>query len=105
MAKRKISRVGLDASGKIDWDDWRNCIIAFWAERRFHGKFIAAQTGLTLGQVYERCHRYGIRLRDARDGAGADSESLTAQYSVGNINRANKRIILANFPDPTDYEE
>lgn len=102
---KKYSRVGLTESRRIDWGDWRNCIIAFWAERRFHGRFIAKQTGLTVGQVYERCRRYGIRLRDARDGSGADSEAMAAQYGVGNINRANQRLILANFPDPTEYEE
>ncbi len=105
MAKRKISKVGLDASGRIDWGDWRNTIIAFWAGNRFHGRFIAEQTGLTLGQVYERCHRYGIKLRDARDGVGPESEQLTALYGIGKITRAKQIQVLKQYPDPTEYDD
>lgn len=102
---KKYSRVGLTGSRRIDWEDWRNCIICFWAEKRFHGAFIAAQTGLTLGQVYERCRRYGIRLRDARDGSGADSEALIDAYGLTNIGTVGQRQIVKKYPDPTEYEE
>lgn len=102
---KKYSRVGLTESGRIDWEDWRNCIIKFWAEKRFHAAFIASQTGLTVGQVYERCRRYGIGLRDARDGSGADSEAMVAQYGLGNIGTVGQRQIVNKYPDPTEYEE
>ncbi len=105
MAKRKISKIGLNASGRINWQDWRNCIIAFWAGHRFHARFIAEQTGLTVGQVYERCHRYGIRLRDARDGVGPESEQLTALYGAGKISRTRQAQVLKQYPDPTEYDE
>ncbi len=102
---KKYSRVGLTESGRIDWDNWLNCVVAFWAERRFHGRFIAEQTGLTVGQVYARCRRYGISLRDARDGSGADSEALIGQYGLRNIGTVGQRQIAKKYPDPTEYEE
>ncbi len=100
--KRKISKVGLNKSGRIDWDDWINCAVAFWAERRFHGRFIAAQTGLTVGQVYERCRRYGIGLRNARDGEGANSEAITKNYGAETITRARKAQVTADYPNPDE---
>lgn len=104
MAKRKISKVGL-VNGRIDWDgpdSWINQIVAFWAEKRFHGRFIAQQTGLTVGQVYERCRRYGIKLRDARDGNGADSEALVGHYGLRNIGTFTRRQIARKYPNPDE---
>ncbi len=102
MVRRKISKVGLNKSGRIDWDSWINCVVAFWAERRFHGKFIAKQTGLTVGQVYERCRRYNIGLRDARDGGGANSEAIAKNYGAETITRARKRQITETYPNPDE---
>lgn len=106
MPKRKISKVGL-TDGKMDWgaNGWMNHAVAFWANKRFSGREIAHQTGLTVGQVYARCQRYGIRLNDARNGVGPDSEAVIGNYGLATITVSRKRQIMETYPDPTEYEE
>lgn len=88
----------------MDWsvNGWMNHAVAFWANKRFSGREIAHQTGLTVGQVYERCRRYGISLRDARNGVGPDSEAVIKNYGVENISRTRKRQIMGTYPNPDE---
>ncbi len=103
MAKRRkrSSTVGL-LNGRMDWDNWLNRVVAFWAEKRFSGWFIAEMTGLTVGQVYARCQKYGIRLRDSRNGEGRDSQATAKLYGAGTITRARKQDIMVRFPNPEE---
>ena len=98
---RRSSTVGL-LNGRINWDDWINRAVAFWAGKRFSGKFIAKMTGLTVGQVYARCQKYGIQLRASRNGEGKDSEITAKMYSAGTITRARKVYIMDNFANPDE---
>jgi len=107
MIRRKTSHVGLNKSGRIDWDGpngWLNKAVAFWAEKRFSGKFIGRMTGLTVGQVYSRCHKYGIKLLDTRNGEGADSQAVAKNYGAGTITGTRKKHIVDTYPNP-DAEE
>ena len=99
--RKRSSTVGL-LNGRMDWDNWLNRAVPFWAERRFSGKFIAQMTGLTVGQVYARCHKYGIRLLDTRDGEGANSEAIANNYSAGTITITRKRQIMNDYPNPDE---
>lgn len=85
MRKTKtISRVGL-SSGRINWEESLNMTCVYYCEAGFHGKVIASATGLTVGQVYNRCHKLGIKLRDYRDGETSAAKVFLEEYSVKNI--------------------
>jgi hypothetical protein len=57
MKKRRFKRV--------DWDSAENMIPLHVAvhEFPFDGRTLAQMTGLTVGQVYYRLHRYGVKLK------------------------------------------
>jgi hypothetical protein len=84
MAKRitvKPSRVGL-TNGKIDWDQYLNCVVERFADKGLYGRVIARHTGLTTGQVYNRCKRLGIKLRDYRNGKSPAALVVVKKFAV-----------------------
>ena len=76
--KRKEKR-GL-INGRIAWNMDENIICSYLAERGFHAHKIASLTGMTEGQVYNRCRLLGAKLRDYRNG-----ETPAAKVILSNI--------------------
>ena len=87
MAKRKhtrkkMSRVGLNSRGRVDWDAPVNLNCLQLSDLGFHGEVISKVTGLTRGQVYGRNRSTGRKLRDYRDGLSGPAKSIITQYKL-----------------------
>jgi hypothetical protein len=88
MAKKrngKRKNTGLNKRGRIDWSDRHNLSAAMLAEHGLHGAAIARHTGLSLGAVYYRNKRCGIKLRDYRDGKSGPAVMLIRGFAVKNM--------------------
>lgn len=101
MKRKRHSTVGLGTNGRIDWEgNWVNKAIAVLAARRYHGKFIAEITGLSVSQVYSRCRAYGIVLRQSRDGDCEEGRADLLKFHHTNIKPATQRMILKSVATP-----
>jgi hypothetical protein len=68
MRVKKSSRVGLTKNHRIGWDIISNLLCVKHAKEGRSGRCIAGATGLTIGQVFNRCRKLGLKLKDYRDG-------------------------------------
>lgn len=91
MAKQR-SKVGLTETGQINWLNPVNTVIIELADSGLYGRVIAECTGLTIGQVYSRCHMLGISLKDFRSGKSEKAMEIIRQYDVVNDTTANATI-------------
>jgi len=66
--------------GFIDWSDPANVTCYYLAQRGFHAKTISNITGLSKPQVYSRCKKLDIHLRDYRDGHGEFAKEILNEY-------------------------
>ncbi len=99
MAKKKRSKVGLSGN-RIDWDSVLNFCCIRLARERYHGRVIARATGLTVGQVYNRLHQCGVRLRYERDGLGEHNKIIIKRFSVRTISKANEALLRSTIKTP-----
>ena len=90
---RQPSTVGL-ARGRILWSIRSNLSCAALAEQGFHAHYIAEVTGLTTGQVYGRCRKLGVGLRDYRNGKTSQAKVVVAKYGVRNMTQRDANSIL-----------
>ena len=84
------STVGL-SGGKIDWYNYLNCAVERMADRGLYARVIAANTGLTVPQVYNRCKKLGVGLREYRRGRNAIAQGFIRQYSVRSATRPTQK--------------
>jgi hypothetical protein len=86
MAK-KISTVGLDKNHRVDWNIAENLsLIGFVHNTGLHGKVIGQYCGgMTVGQVYNRCKKLGIKITDYRNGLTLSSKIVIKRFSVSTI--------------------
>jgi hypothetical protein len=86
MAKKQ-SAVGLGKNRRIDWNMIENLsLIGFVHNTGLHGKVIAQNCGgMSVGQVYNRCKRLGIRITDYRNGLTDSSKIIIKRFSVNTI--------------------
>lgn len=83
--KIEKSKVGLNESGRVDWNCFENILCVHLAQFGFHGQTIANHTGLSRAQVYSRLHTVGIQLRDYRDGETQPARIIINKYSIKTI--------------------
>lgn len=85
--RRSISKVGLHF-GRINWVDPVNTVIAKLAAKGLYGRVIASCTGLTVGQVYNRCKCMGLSLKDYRSGKSVEALLIVKRYDIvhGKVN-------------------
>ena len=76
MAKRKTKIT------RIDWAQIDNLDCVHLVNHGLHGSTIARATGLSVGQIYYRAKRMGIRLRDYRDGRGPVAATMLRTFTV-----------------------
>ena len=95
MAKNKRSSVGLTENGRINWVDPVNSVIIELADSGLYGRVIADCTGLTVGQVYTRCHMLGISLKDFRSGKSDKALAIINKYDVAHDKASDKAIRAA----------
>ena len=98
--QKKRSTVGLNKAGRIEWNDVINLICIRPAEERFHAWLIAQETGLSKGQVYERCKQLGVKLRDARNGIGERSQLVITTYSINTIKPKTEKELRRTIKTP-----
>jgi len=81
-------------SRKILWGMDINRTCKYLADRGLHARTIAEVTGLTATQVYYRCQRLGIHLRDYRDGKGQCGSVLVTRFAITGNGKCKSRGLL-----------
>jgi hypothetical protein len=55
------------------------------AKQGVYARVIAERTGLTIGQIYERCRQFGISTTDRRKGNTEEVRAILDKYSTNKI--------------------
>jgi len=100
---KQKSKEGLH-NGRVSWSQAINLCCYKLAKERFHGKVIARNTGLTVGQVYNRCRLLGFSLRDARNGLDEDSRVIIRKYRVSSISESDLNLVKRGFVKVTGID-
>jgi hypothetical protein len=71
---------------RINWNEPKNLIPLHVAveEFPFSGRKLASMSGLSVNQVYYRLHKWGISLRDCRDGCYGHGKDIVKAYTITN---------------------
>ena len=82
MKRKKKTKTGLLASGRVAWFDPATLGCIEMAKQGLFASTISYATGLSVQQIYYRCKQYGISTTDWRRGKTEKSQSLVKKYSV-----------------------
>jgi hypothetical protein len=99
MAK-KSSTVGLDKNHRVDWNMTENLsFIGFVNNSGLHGKVIGQHCGgMTVGQVYNRCKKLGVKITDYRNGLTDSSKIIIKRFSVTTMNAKTAKELTSYIP-------
>jgi len=86
--------------GRVNWGDPVNLICSMLSERGMHGQTITRAIHLTVPQVYARCRKLGIGLRDYRNGRGRLAKSIVAKYSITTITQPTLKKVMSDALRP-----
>jgi hypothetical protein len=89
---RVRSKTGLKG-GRIDWDNYVNRSISVLADQGLHAKVVAQELSMSIGQVYNRAGRLGIRFRDFRNGNSLRAQNILFRYHPDNVTKKVKKEV------------
>ncbi len=90
--------VGLNKQRRIDWSIQENIsLVGLVLNSGLHAKVIGEHCGgMTVGQVYNRCHKLGIKITDYRNGLTESSKVILKRYTV--ISSSDKKEVTTIIP-------
>ncbi|MDD4984125.1 MAG: hypothetical protein PHH82_04805 [Candidatus ainarchaeum sp.] len=99
MAK-KSSTVGLNKNRRVDWNMIENLsLVGFVNNSGLHGKVIAQHCGgMSVGQVYNRCKKLGIKITDYRNGLTDSAKVVIKRFSVSTMKPQILKEITGQLP-------